>query len=108
MGSTTVSTSANGVGVIGQCAMLRPTLPRSFGYFRFRTGRSSSQLSILNSSDSFHLDPTLHEMSHRVAAESLWKAAGLPGSSLQKLKLTSSPDPAVNSSFRLGTAAQVC
>ncbi|KZT00500.1 CoA-transferase family III [Laetiporus sulphureus 93-53] len=42
----------------------------------------------------------------QAAAKSLWQAQGLPSESLSHLLLTPKPDPAVNSSFKLGTAAQ--
>ncbi|EMD39673.1 hypothetical protein CERSUDRAFT_121892 [Gelatoporia subvermispora B] len=40
------------------------------------------------------------------AAESLWKCLQLPEQALSRLHLSEHPDPAVNSSFKLGTAAQ--
>ncbi|KAI0088522.1 CoA-transferase family III domain-containing protein [Irpex rosettiformis] len=45
-------------------------------------------------------------MAHRNAGEALWKLAGLPAGKLSRLNLSMNPDPAVDSSFRLGTAAQ--
>lgn len=42
------------------------------------------------------------------AAKSLWKANALPLEMISwHLHLSAKPDPAVNSSFRLGTVAQV-
>ena len=38
---------------------------------------------------------------------SLWLANGLPPDALSHLKLSSRPDAAINSSFKLGSAAQV-
>ena len=46
-------------------------------------------------------------MSTKTAVEGLWKANGLPHGWLSRLLLNSTPDPCVNSSFKLGTAAQV-
>lgn len=40
-------------------------------------------------------------------AKSLWEGSGLPADALERLHLSEHPDPAVDSSFRLGTAAQV-
>lgn len=40
-------------------------------------------------------------------ARSLWLASGLPSDVLSRLKLSDKPDPSVDSSFRIGTAAQV-
>ena len=40
-------------------------------------------------------------------ARALWVSAGLPERFLQHLHLSESADPSVNSSFKLGTAAQV-
>jgi hypothetical protein len=37
----------------------------------------------------------------------LWLANGLPPEALSALKLNGKPDPAVSSSFKIGTAAQV-
>ncbi|GJE97680.1 CoA-transferase family III [Phanerochaete sordida] len=45
-------------------------------------------------------------MGSKLAAEALWKANGLPASWLSRLHLTENPDPAVNSSFKLGSVAQ--
>ncbi|KAF8260982.1 CoA-transferase family III domain-containing protein [Lactarius quietus] len=39
-------------------------------------------------------------------AKSLWVKQGLPPDPLQHLRLTEAPDPSVDSSFKLGTAAQ--
>ncbi|KAJ7163309.1 CoA-transferase family III domain-containing protein [Mycena filopes] len=39
-------------------------------------------------------------------AQSLWLGHGLPPSFLSRLNLSSHPDPAINSSFKLGTIAQ--
>ena len=39
-------------------------------------------------------------------AKSLWIANGFPAGDLSQLHLSDEPDPAVNSSFKLGTAAQ--
>jgi len=41
-------------------------------------------------------------------AKSVWVRLGLPLDDLENLWLTEMPDPSVNSSFKLGTAAQVC
>ncbi len=41
-------------------------------------------------------------------AKSIWVRQGLPPDDLQNLRLTETPDPSVDSSFKLGTAAQVC
>ncbi|CCL98720.1 uncharacterized protein FIBRA_00725 [Fibroporia radiculosa] len=41
-----------------------------------------------------------------VAARPLWHALDLPSESLSRLHLSRDPDPAVDSSFKLGTAAQ--
>ena len=41
------------------------------------------------------------------AAKALWDALVLPSAYISHLKLSKKPDPAVNSSFKLGTAAQV-
>ena len=46
-------------------------------------------------------------MNSKAAAEALWKYHGLPVSWFPRLRLSEAPDPAVNSSFKLGTAAQV-
>jgi hypothetical protein len=40
-------------------------------------------------------------------AKSVWVKQGLPPDDLQNLRLTEAPDPSVDSSFKLGTAAQV-
>lgn len=40
-------------------------------------------------------------------AKVIWDAAHLPPEYISRLVLSKNPDPAVNSSFRLGTAAQV-
>jgi hypothetical protein len=40
-------------------------------------------------------------------AKSVWLRQGLPPDDLQNLYLTEAPDPSVDSSFKLGTAAQV-
>ncbi|OSD02387.1 CoA-transferase family III [Trametes coccinea BRFM310] len=42
----------------------------------------------------------------RAPAEALWRSLRLPAEALTRLHLTERPDPAVNSSFKLGTAAQ--
>ncbi|KAH9836210.1 CoA-transferase family III [Rhodofomes roseus] len=39
-------------------------------------------------------------------ARSIWEGNGLPAQALSSLRLSRNPDPAVNSSFKLGTAAQ--
>ena len=39
-------------------------------------------------------------------AKNLWQSLDLPPESLSRLHLTENPDPAVNSSFKLGTVAQ--
>jgi hypothetical protein len=41
-------------------------------------------------------------------AKNVWVRLGLPPDDLENLWLTEVPDPSVNSSFKLGTAAQVC
>lgn len=41
-------------------------------------------------------------------AEQLWLKSGLPAEFLSHLKLSDDPDGVVNSSFKLGSAAQVC
>jgi hypothetical protein len=41
-------------------------------------------------------------------AKTVWVRLGLPPDDLENLRLTEVPDPSVNSSFKLGTAAQVC
>lgn len=41
-------------------------------------------------------------------AKTVWVRLGLPPDDLENLWLTEMPDPSVNSSFKLGTAAQVC
>ena len=46
-------------------------------------------------------------MDYFEAASSLWTVSDLPSTVLSRLRLGSEPDPSVNSSFRLGTAAQV-
>lgn len=48
--------------------------------------------------------PTVHLS--KVPAERLWQSLDLPREALSRLHLTENPDPAVNSSFRLGTVAQ--
>ena len=40
-------------------------------------------------------------------AQSLWLDNDLPAEALLSLELSENPDPSVNSSFKLGTAAQV-
>lgn len=40
-------------------------------------------------------------------AQALWLANGFPAEYLSGLKLSERPDPTVDSSFKLGTAAQV-
>ena len=40
-------------------------------------------------------------------AKTVWVRQGLPPDDLQNLRLTEAPDPSVDSSFKLGTAAQV-
>ena len=40
-------------------------------------------------------------------ARQIWEANGLPPEVISSLHLSANADPAVNSSFRLGTAAQV-
>ncbi|KAI9064626.1 CoA-transferase family III [Trametes sanguinea] len=42
----------------------------------------------------------------RAPAEALWHSLRLPADALPRLRLTERPDPAVNSSFKLGTATQ--
>ncbi|KAI0629828.1 CoA-transferase family III [Trametes polyzona] len=42
----------------------------------------------------------------RAPAEALWRSLRLPPESISSLQLTEDPDPVVNSSFRIGTAAQ--
>ncbi|KAI0373808.1 CoA-transferase family III [Pilatotrama ljubarskyi] len=42
----------------------------------------------------------------RAPAAALWQSLRLPADAISRLRLTEQPDPAVNSSFRLGTAAQ--
>lgn len=44
--------------------------------------------------------------SSKVHAERLWESLNLPREALSRLHLSENPDPAVNSSFRLGTVAQ--
>ena len=51
--------------------------------------------------------PRIPSMAHLKAAEALWKSADLPASKLSRLHISPQPDPAVDSSFLLGTAAQV-
>jgi hypothetical protein len=41
-------------------------------------------------------------------AKTVWVRLGLPPDDIENLWLTEAPDPFVNSSFKLGTAAQVC
>lgn len=41
-------------------------------------------------------------------AKTVWVRLGLPPDDIENLWLTEAPDPSVNSSFKLGTAAQVC
>ena len=41
-------------------------------------------------------------------AKSIWVRLGLPPDDIENLRLTEAPDPFVNSSFKLGGAAQVC
>lgn len=41
-------------------------------------------------------------------AKTQWVRQGLPPDDLENLWLTEMPDPSVDSSFKLGTAAQVC
>jgi hypothetical protein len=41
-------------------------------------------------------------------AKAVWVRLGLPPDDLENLRLTEAPDPSVNSSFKLGTTAQVC
>lgn len=58
------------------------------------------------------IDPGFFSSSHitmgtRIAAEILWKANGLSEESLSRLLLSKNPDPSVDSSLKLGTAAQV-
>ncbi|KAI0762004.1 CoA-transferase family III domain-containing protein [Trametes elegans] len=40
------------------------------------------------------------------SAQAIWRSLQLPGDAISRLRLTEQPDPAVNSSFRIGTAAQ--
>lgn len=40
-------------------------------------------------------------------AKTVWVRQGLPPDDIENLWLTEAPDPSVNSSFKLGTAAQV-
>ncbi|KAL1950037.1 hypothetical protein VTO73DRAFT_5159 [Trametes versicolor] len=42
----------------------------------------------------------------RAPAEALWRSLRLPADAISRLRLTEQPDPVVNSSFLLGTAAQ--
>lgn len=42
----------------------------------------------------------------RAPAEVLWRSLRLPADAISRLRLTEQPDPIVNSSFLLGTAAQ--
>ncbi len=44
----------------------------------------------------------------RAPAEALWPSLALPVEAVSRLQLTPQPDPAVDSTFKLGTAAQVC
>lgn len=46
-------------------------------------------------------------MSTKSVVEALWKSNGLPNAWLSCLLLGNSTDPSVDSSFKLGTAAQV-
>jgi hypothetical protein len=41
-------------------------------------------------------------------AKTVWIRVGLPPDDIENLWLSEAPDPSVNSSFKLGTAAQVC
>jgi hypothetical protein len=41
-------------------------------------------------------------------AKAVWVRVGLPPDDIENLWLSEAPDPSVNSSFKLGTAAQVC
>ncbi|KAI0072040.1 CoA-transferase family III [Panus rudis PR-1116 ss-1] len=43
---------------------------------------------------------------YMIPAQKLWEAVGLPPEPLSRLVLSEKPDPAVNSSFKLGSAAQ--
>ncbi|KAI4525555.1 CoA-transferase family III [Schizophyllum commune Loenen D] len=45
-------------------------------------------------------------MAHLRPARTLWTSLGLPSSEAQTLKLSTNPDLAINSSFRIGEAAQ--
>ncbi|KZV66223.1 CoA-transferase family III, partial [Peniophora sp. CONT] len=45
-------------------------------------------------------------MSHLEAARRIWTVNGLPKQALERLHLSPQPDPAVDSQFKLGTAAQ--
>ena len=44
----------------------------------------------------------------RAPAEALWRSLQLPIEAIYRLHLSDHPDPIVNSSFKLGTAAQEC
>ena len=44
----------------------------------------------------------------RAPAEALWRSLALPVEAVSRLHLTTKPDPVVDSSFKIGTAAQVC
>lgn len=44
---------------------------------------------------------------HKFAAGVLWEGAGLTPEPLSRLVLSENPDPSIDSSFKLGTAAQV-
>ena len=44
----------------------------------------------------------------RAPASVLWRSFDLPVEFLSHLHLSEQPDPAVDSSFKIGTAAQVC
>lgn len=49
---------------------------------------------------------TLVKMTSIAAAEKLWTGNGLPSAALSRLVLSKNPDPAINSSFKLGAIAQ--
>lgn len=51
--------------------------------------------------------PDISESDSYDEATSLWLANGLPREMLSHLKLSGCPDTAINSSFKLGSAAQV-
>ncbi len=44
----------------------------------------------------------------RAPAEELWRYLRLPGDAISRLQLSEDPDPIVDSSFKISTAAQVC